>query len=658
MCGIAGFTLPPALTEERRSEAEAKLRRMVAALHHRGPDALRGVLQQGMALGHARLSILDLEGGHQPMRDEGTGLTIVFNGEIFNHAELREALAPRYTFRTRSDTEVILAAFLAEGIDCVQRFNGQFAFAIHDPRDGRLWLARDRFGKRPLYYVHDPKDGFSFASEAKALFAAGVIEPRLDPRALFETIHLWAPTVGRSAFEGVRALPPGCVAQLRRGDLRIRRYWDLDLSEERIDRALTLDRAADELEALLDDAVRLRLRADVPVAAYLSGGLDSSLLCALAQRQLGGRLQTFSVAFAQKRYDEGAFQQSVAAALGTEHHRVQIEDEEIGALLPRVVEQAEVPLLRTAPAPLLKLSGLVRSLGTKVVLTGEGADEIFLGYDLFKEVRIRQFWARQPGSTARPMLFGRLYPFLPASRRSPQMMRQFFGLGLEDVGALDSSHRIRWTNSGRIARFLSPRFVEGLQGWDPVEELLESVPAEVRSWRPLARAQYLEVRTFLSPYLLASQGDRMLMANSVEGRFPFLDHRVAEFAAGLPDSLKLRGLTEKLILRRIARDRVPPQVWTRTKFPYRAPIAEALIGERAPSWARETLCREAVDEVGVFDGDKVERLVAKLDAASTSPSEADDMALAAVATTQLLATRFIQGERFGADPALVQVEAS
>lgn len=656
MCGIAGFTFHPE-SDKDRAVAGARLRRMVAALRHRGPDDLRGLLLDGIALGHARLSIVDPVGGQQPMRDERTGVTLVFNGEIFNFQDLREELAPTYDFRTRSDTEVLLAAYLAHGIACVHRLNGQFAFAIWDPRDRNLWLARDRFGKLPLLYTRGP-DGFFFASEAKALFAGEAVRPRLDERSIFETLHFWAASPGRTAFEGVHALPAGCIARLREGDLQTRRYWDLDLSDERVDRSLTIDHATDELEALLEDAVRIRLRADVPVGAYLSGGLDSSLLCALAQRQLGGTLQTFSVAFSNERYDERGFQERVARALGTEHHVVATRDDDVGELLPSVVEHAETILLRTAPAPLLKLSAFVQAHGTRVVLTGEGADEVFLGYDLFKETRIRQFWARQPDSTARPALFRRLYPYLAVSRQSPQMLRQFFGIGLDEQQALDFSHRVRWSNSGRVARFLSKGFLERLEGWDPVAALLDQIPSRVRSWRPLARAQYLEIQTLLSEYLLTSQGDRMLMANSVEGRFPFLDHRVAEFAARLPDSFKLRGLTEKLILRRLARSRVPPEVWTRTKFPYRAPIAEGLTGPRAPAWARELLTREAVDAVGVFDGAKVERLLAKL-AASGSASDADDMALAAIATTQLLAHRFLAERMIGdREQAAVQLVAA
>lgn len=614
---------------------------MVAALHHRGPDALTGRLVDNVALGHARLAIVDLAGGVQPMRDETTGITVIFNGEIFNHVELREQLRTSYRFRTRSDTEVILAAFLAHGIDCVDDFNGQFAFALYDPRDGTLYLARDRYGKRPLFYS-SYDGGWCFASEAKALFASGKVTAELDATSLWETLHQWAPTDERSMFRGVHALPPASVAVLRRGgDLSVRRYWAFDLADDRVEPGLTEEQAIDELADLLDDAIRLRLRADVPVAAYLSGGLDSSLLCALAQEQLGGSLQTFSVGFPHARYDEREFQREVATALGTEHHSVLMEDRDIGSLLPEVIEHSEAVLLRSAPAPLLKLSGLVRDHDTKVVLTGEGADEVFGGYDLFKEAKVRQFWARQPDSQMRPALFGRLYPYLSLSQQAPQLIREFYGIGLDDPGALAFSHLLRWSNTGRVTRFLSPALLEEVRDHDPAAALFASIPDAVRGWRPLARAQYLEVRTLLSQYLLSTQGDRMLMANSVEGRFPFLDHRLAAFSARLPDWMKLRGLTEKYLLKKVAGPRIPSLVVEREKFPYRAPIAEALTGDSAPAWTRELLTRDAVDHVGAFDGAKAERLVSKLARARTVPSEADNMALVAIASTQLLAHQFL-----------------
>lgn len=640
MCGIVGLTFPSSSSDDRIGAATHAVRRMVATLEHRGPDALTAVVGDGVALGHARLSIVDLAGGTQPMRDPLTGATIVFNGEIFNHVELRARLRDRYPFRTHSDTEVVLAAFLVLGIDCVLEFNGQFAFCIHDPRDGALWFARDRFGKRPLFVTRH-EDGIAFASEAKALFASGLVPAALDHVAVWETLHLWAPTDRRSVFEGVESLPPGSIAHLPLGgELRVRRYWSVDFDDRHVDRGLTEEDAIDEIEWLLDDAIRLRLRADVPVAAYLSGGLDSSLICAVAQRHLGGALQTFSLAFEHDRYDERAYQASVAAELGTNHRSVIARDRDIGVLLPQAVVHAENVLIRSAPAPLLELSRLVRESGMKVVLTGEGADEMFGGYDLFKETKVRQFWSREPESDCRPALLERLYPYLALSEAGPRLARQFYAVGLDEPEALDFSHRIRWSNTARVARFFAPDVLRTVDRHRPVDALFETVPDEVRRWRPLARAQYLEVRTLLSQYLLSSQGDRMMMANSVEGRFPFLDHRFAELSARLPDHLKIRGLVEKYILKKVAAPLVPAAVVERAKYPYRAPIAEALTGPSAPEWSRELLGAEAVGRAGVFDPDKVSRLVAKL-ATGARPSEADNMAIMAIASTQLLADAFV-----------------
>lgn len=636
MCGITGFTT----SREPRLAVESRLRAMVASLHHRGPDALRGVVLDGVALGHTRLSIVDLSGGHQPMHDPERGLTVVFNGEIFNHVELRRQLAG-WRFRTRSDTEVILAAFDAWGIECVRRFVGQFAFALWDARHRHLWLARDRVGIRPLYVAHTKEGELAFASEAKSLFAGGLVQPKLDAQALAQSVSLWAPAAPRSSFEGVQQLPPGHVALFAHGVYAERKYWSLELSDDHVDRSLTFSDALGSLDAALSDALHLRLRADVPVAAYLSGGLDSSLLCSLAQTRLGGNLQTFSVSFEQARFDERSFQREVADALRTRHAEVPVSDAEIGALLPKVVWHGEQLLLRSAPAPMYALSRLVRSHGTKVVLTGEGADEVFLGYDLFKETAVRRFWARAPQSVMRPRLFSRLYPYLALSQQAPEVLRSFFGLGLEAPGALAFSHQIRWSSSSRVARFFSPGFVARLEGFDPVASLLERVPAEVREWRPLARAQYLEFHTLLSGYLLSAQGDRMLMSNSVEGRFPYLDHRVIELAARMPDSFKLRALDEKFILKRLAAGRVPERVLARPKFPYRAPAAEALVGPAAPAWCAELLGEQAVDSAGVFDGAKVQKLIAKLEKHPGAPSEADAMALMAVTSCQLLWKQFI-----------------
>ena len=309
MCGIAGFTTASWPVDERTSPAAAtRLVAMTGALAHRGPDAQRGVLLDGVALGHSRLSIIDVEGGHQPMRDPQTGTCVVLNGEIFNYVELRDELH-EYPFRTRSDTEVLIAAYHRWGIACVERFLGQWAFALWDPHRRELHLSRDRMGVRPLYYAETPS-GVVFGSEMKALFASGFVEPILDPLAIKETTCLWTAVSPRTSFQGVVLLPPGCCGLVTDGRVRVRRYWTLDLSDKEIDPSLTVNRAAPLVAELLDDAVRLRLRADVPVGSYLSGGLDSSLICAVAQRRLratASRLSTFSVAFSQAPYDESTF---------------------------------------------------------------------------------------------------------------------------------------------------------------------------------------------------------------------------------------------------------------------------------------------------------------------------------------------------------------
>ena len=631
MCGIAGFTAPRGLRpEQRRALCGDRIRRMTASLRHRGPDEQRAVLLDGAALGHARLSILDLQGGAQPMRDPRLGVTLVFNGEIFNYLELREELAD-YPFRTRSDTEVLLAAYLRWGIACLDRLNGQFAWALYDPGADELLLARDRVGILPLYYAFAPQ-GVAFASEAKALVAGGFVDGRLDGRGVKQAVRLWSPVPPRTCIEGVCALPAGAFARFARGRLEVRRWWELDLDDGRVE-PVDGPRAVERVGEVLEDAVRLRLRADVPVAAYLSGGLDSSILCAIAQRQLGGTLSTFSVAFADGRFDERRYQQEVAGALATRHHAITSSGELAGALLPDVVRHAEQVLVRTAPAPLLALSREVRRNGVKVVLTGEGSDEVLLGYDLYRETRARLFWARRPGSRWRPLLLRRLYPYLPIAAQGEAFLRQVFGVGLDRTDAPGFSHLVRWTATAHLSRLFAPEFAAAFADEDPVASLLATMPERAQRWRPLARAQWLEMQTLLAGYLLCAQGDRMLMAGSVEGRFPFLDHRLIELAAELPDVLKLRGFTGKRVLQRYAAGRIPPSVLARSKFPYRAPPIWA--GAPAPAWAGEMLAPETLRQVGVFDPDKVRRLLAKLELPAP-PSEVDSMGATAVATTQLL----------------------
>jgi asparagine synthase (glutamine-hydrolysing) len=657
MCGIAGFTFARGRSPGAFASHAERLARMTASLRHRGPDEQRGVVLDGAALGHARLAIVDRAGGRQPMIDPRLGIAVTFNGEIYNHADLRDRWRD-YPFRTRSDTEVVLAGFVAEGIAFVRRLVGQFAFALFDPRDHATWLVRDRVGICPLQYTRT-EDGWAFASEAKALFAGGHARARLDPRGISESVSLWAPVAPRTCFQDVRTLPPAHVARLEGSSIRLERYWRVPLGEALEESDRVEGTALARVEQVLGEAVRLCLRADVPVAAYLSGGLDSTLLCALAQRELGGTLRTFSIAFDRGGYDEAPFQREAARALGTRHEARSVTDADVAALLPLAVWHGEQVLVRSAPAPLLALSADVRAAGLRVVIAGEGADEFFWGYDLYKETKIRAFWARQPASRMRPLLLGRLYPYLPRMRQSPELLAQFFGAGLDVPSAPSFSHLPRWAAGARIARFFAPAFAASLAKYDPCADLVAAMPADVVAAGPLERAQHLEVETLLSGYLLSAQGDRMLLANGVEGRFPYLDHRVIEFACALPPSLKLRVLTEKYLLRRLAVGLLPQALAARGKQPYRAPIVRALTGPDAPPWSRLCLSRDAVDAVGVFLGEKVERLASRAATARGDEREADAATLVAVASTHVLHERFVRGFSVpSADACEVKVSAA
>lgn len=636
MCGLAGI-----LTRSGPPAREDELRRMARALRHRGPDDAGVYRAPGCGLAHARLAILDLEGGAQPMSDPDGHAFIAFNGEIFNHAELRDELTGLgLRFRTRSDTEVAIQAIRAWGEDALARFDGQFALALWTPRARTLLLARDRFGERPLH-VCERAGRVYFASEVKAIFAADPAIPReLDPAGLVETFTFWTVLAPRSLFRGIEELRPGHVRTYGPGGARERCYWAPSFPRAGDERAGPVDAAADALRAALTRATERRLRcADVPVACYLSGGLDSSVIAALAARVHGAGLRTFSLRFADATLDEGPHQRAMARELGTAHTELAVSRAQIAEVFPEVIRHAERPLLRTAPAPMLLLARRVREAGIKVVLTGEGADELLAGYDLFREARIRRFWAREPRSERRPRLLDRLYPYLARSPvRARAMAHAFFARDLDRPDAPEFAHGPRWHAAAALQRLLAPDVrIAAARAGDPIERLIATLPAAFASWDPLARDQYLEIRTLLSGYLLASQGDRVAMASSVEARFPFLAPEVVELASALPPDHKLRVLDEKHVLKRAAAGLVPGAILRRPKQPYRAPGAAAFCGGDAPAWVAAQLEPAAIRAAGVFDPAAVARLWAKCRAQGDAAlSNADDMALTGVLSTQLL----------------------
>ncbi|MGZ8266270.1 MAG: asparagine synthase (glutamine-hydrolyzing) [Burkholderiales bacterium] len=655
MCGIAGIVnLWPTNAVPPRDA----LTRMANALYHRGPDEFGIYRDEHAGLAHARLSIIDLTTGQQPLANESETLWVVFNGEIFNYIELRDELQKRgHRFRTASDTEVVVHAFEEWAEHAFERMNGQWALALWDSARRKLVLSRDRLGVRPLYFA-EHKGKLYFASEVKAMFAADPSLPReLDPVGIGQTFTFWSVVPPQTVFRGIEELRPGHLRVYENGQVEERAYW-LPQYPERP--ALTGEFRGSVEEATLavldalDKAVSLRvLRADVPVGTYLSGGLDSSLVAALGRKYATGRYQTFSVRFEDAEYDESRFQGLMLRQLGSEHHEIMIRRADIASVFPEVVYHTERPILRTAPAPLFLLSRLVRQHGAEVVLTGEGADEMFAGYDLFREGKIRRFWARDPQSTLRPRALERLYPYLTRSPVARQAMaRQFFGWNLAGHASPGFAHETRWRTTSALMRLLHPDFRHSIAPSRIVDGFLATLPKEFLSWAPLAQDQYIELRTLLSGYLLSSQGDRMLMAHSVEGRFPFLDKDVIELANSLPPAYKLRVLDEKHVVKRAAKGLIPDEIVSRQKQPYRAPDARSFTGADAPEYVQEVLDPRNVADAGIFEPKAIAQLWKKCSSRGEDSefSNVDNMALVGAVSTQLLHHQFVRARPSGDRP--------
>ena len=629
----------------RADEARPLLETMIHTLHHRGPDGYGYHAADGIGLAHARLSIIDLATGDQPIRNERGDVWIVFNGEIFNYIELRAALvAQGHHFYTQSDTEVIVHLYDRYGDKFVDHLNGQFAIALWDARRRRLVLARDRAGIRPLFYTK-ARGRIWFASEIKSLLAVLPERANLHVRGLVEALSFWAPADPDTLFEDVLSLPPGHLLAIEAsGEEKLTQYWDWTFPAIGTPPAFdSIEAATEELRALLVDAVRLQLRADVPVGAYLSGGLDSSGIVAMIRGFTDTPVRTFSVAFEDAEFDESEHQRAMVRHLGTDHTTLQCTRRQIGEAFPRLMRHAEAPVLRTAPVPMMLLSARVREEGYKVVLTGEGADEVFGGYDIFKEAKVRRFWARQPNSKMRPKLLGRLYGYLENSPvRNPAFAQSFFGQGLEHIDRAIFAHVPRWTTSQRALAFVSPELRASLGEWDALGFYERRLPPEILSWRPLARDQYVEAKSLLAAYLLAAQGDRVAAANSIEGRVPYLDHRVIEFGNRLPENYKIRGMTEKYLLRRALADLLPLDIVTRTKQPYRAPDSQSFFFDgQALDYVTDLLSAERVRKAGYFDPVMVGRLVDKC-RTDKATGFADNQAFVGVLSTMLLDEIYIR----------------
>jgi asparagine synthase (glutamine-hydrolysing) len=459
MCGISGI-----IDFNCKENSLCNVESMLRSINYRGPDE-SGVFHSPFAtIGSVRLSIIDIEGGQQPISDLSGRFWIVFNGEIFNYKELRVDLENKgITFTTKSDTEVLVQLYAVYGKKCLDLLNGQFSFAIWDKQKEELFIARDRVGIRPFFYnIHDGV--FSFASEIKALFQKKTIARELCPENLAQVYTFWATITPNTAFKDIFELSPGHYAIFDRNGLTIGKFWDLSFNKP--DSTLSFQDAMDYFHEVFSDAVRIRLRADVEVAAYLSGGIDSSATVAYIKDIEPGILNTFSIGFVEKDFDESAYQDEAVKYFDTTHKSMICSSKDISDSFPKVVWHSEIPMLRTAPAPMLLLSKLVRDNKIKVVVTGEGSDEILAGYDVFKEAKIKRFWASQPDSKIRPLLLKKLYPYLTQMKDlNPKMLEMFYGYKLEDINNPFYSHLLRWNNSNHIKKHFSDDIKQILKGY-------------------------------------------------------------------------------------------------------------------------------------------------------------------------------------------------
>ena len=567
MCGFCGVALP---TGSNRRLDRDLVERMNSTIAHRGPDGEGIFLQDGIGLGHRRLSIVDVAHGAQPMSLRNGEVQMVYNGEVYNHPTLMPELqAAGVRYRTHCDTETILHLYEREGRELPKRLRGMFAFAIWDARSRELLLARDRFGVKPLYYVHTPDGALYFASEIKALLAAGAVRPSLNLAAFPDYLANHGTCGDDTLFEGVRRLPPGHTLVWRDGSIRIDRYWSLSFNPAAIDRRP--DRVLiDEYRERFRESVRLRLMADVPLGMFLSGGIDSASITAMMSTLVAGPIQTFSVAFAEREANELAYARLVASRYRTDHHEVVVTPEQFFGALPRLVWHEDEPIAHPSSIALNFVSRLAAER-VKVVLTGEGSDETLGGYGRYRYT----VWNMALGRAARG-LTGSLGQRLGAAAvdrlpRGSRWQAKLRRTALSRPATLDDLYFDNFAVFDRraIRALLSPAHRESLGAIDPyaaAHELLRATDAA----SVLNQLLYVDLFTYLHELLMKQ--DQMSMAASIESRVPFLDHPLVEFTATLPERLKLRGRTTKYILREAMRDYLPAGILSRSKMGFPVPV--------------------------------------------------------------------------------------
>ncbi|HWQ35049.1 MAG TPA: asparagine synthase (glutamine-hydrolyzing) [Blastocatellia bacterium] len=603
MCGICGIAATP---ESHRRIDEAVITRMRDTLEHRGPDGAGLWLAPGVGLGHRRLSIVDLSGGHQPMTNEDGTVQIVFNGEIYNHRDLRPKLAQRgHTYRTASDTETIIHLYEEFGAQCVTHLRGMFAFAIWNSAKKELLLARDRLGVKPLYYSLADDGTICFASEIKALLAARAVQPELNYAALSDYAANRAPSGEETLYRGISRLMPGHTLVWRNGRVTISRYWDVSFAKPV--EARSEDEMIEQFSELFREAVQLRLMSDVPLGMFLSGGIDSSAIAAVMSGLVSEPVKTFSVAFAERESNELGYARQAARAFGADHYDMIVSPDRFFAALPELVWHEDEPIAHPSSVPLFFVSKLAAE-HVKVVLTGEGSDELLGGYDKYRKtiynLRLSRLYHKAVPASLRLRL-SRALDGLPGTTPLHRLKRTFLCLAPELEGICFDNFAV-FTRAMQ-QRLFTPQARERIGGRSPYRAAFDQLRASDAETL-LDQLLATDLKTYLHELLMKQ--DQMSMAASIESRVPFLDHRLVEFAAALPTEMKLRGLTTKYILRRAMKGKLPPAILKRRKMGFPTPVGAWLRGQ----WTHlldEFVLGARVRQRGIFDPDFARELVAR-----------------------------------------------
>ncbi len=643
MCGINGIAFS---SRSGRQVNSSDLKRMRDVITHRGPDDEGLFIAGPIGLGHRRLSIVDVSAGHQPMTNEDDSIQIVYNGEVYNHADYRTELeAKGHVYKTHCDTETIIHLYEEHGTNCVDYLRGMFAFALWDQRKRELFIARDRFGVKPLYYVHTPDGSLYFASEIKALLEVRAVKPELNYAALPDYLANHGTSNDETLFAGVKRLPPGHVLTWHDGELNIREYWDIPFSAENADANRKDDDLIDEWKELFTTSVRLRLMADVPLGMFLSGGIDSSAIAAVMSGMVREPIKTFSVAFAEREANELEYARLVATKFKTAHHEVVVTPEQFFATLPQMVWHEDEPLAHPSSVALYFVSRLA-SDHVKVVLTGEGSDELLGGYERYYKtiynLALGPKYHRLTPGPVREALATQIRSLPLDSRVRHKLTRTFLCLK-PDIENLYFDNFAVFTRSTQ-RELLTNRSQELAGQIDPYRDMRRYF--ETTNARSLLnRMLYTDTKTYLHELLMKQ--DQMSMAASIESRVPFLDHKLAEFTVRLPERLKVRrGWTTKYVLRRAMKDVLPPEILSRKKMGFPVPIGKWFREKFQPVIEQYVLSERALQR-GIFEPAFVRSLVARHQAGENHSER-----LWALLNFELWQRRFFDGDDGGHSPEL------